>query len=117
VFVHYGGSLVADRGMLEAHAFRLQQHVSPLVAGHIWQHDAPHFAAQVLRLCMHVPVPVPPVPALRWGGRSGNAEPAHLVLKHAHVQLERADVPAHVGGYVRFGDSIEVLLIKFMLKP
>jgi hypothetical protein len=65
VFVHYGGSLVADRGMLEAHAFRLQQHVSPLVAGHIWQHDAPHFAAQVLRLCMHVPVPVPPVPALR----------------------------------------------------
>jgi hypothetical protein len=40
-----------------------------------------------------------------------------LVLKHAHVQLERADVPAHVGGYVRFGDSIEVLLIKFMLKP
>lgn len=65
VFVHDGGSLVADRGMLEAHALRLQQHVSPLVAGHIWQHDAPHFAAQVRRLCTCVPVPVMPVPALR----------------------------------------------------
>ena len=35
----------------------------------------------------------------------------------SHVQLERADVPAHVGGCVRFGDSIEVLLTKPRPKP
>ena len=39
--------LVADRGALDATTLRLQEHVAPLVAGHIWQHDAPCFAVQV----------------------------------------------------------------------
>jgi hypothetical protein len=49
VFVYDGNSaqLLADSSALEVHALRFQQHVSPLVAGHIWQHDSLRFALQV----------------------------------------------------------------------